>query len=75
MKLSAHANWNQTDAGVAAKLEAYFSWAQSDAKIVGMLPWHYNTRDTGKDGIGLAQMPQSLAAVKKIGRAIIGTAK
>ena len=95
-KVSASANWTQTDAGVAAKLESYFSWAKSDPKVVGLvspatvgpshlatavlsdadpcgrqLPWHYNTRDTHKDGVGLAQMPQSLAVAKGIGKAIV----
>ena len=36
-KVSASANWTQTDAGVAAKLESYFSWAKSDPKVVGLV--------------------------------------
>ena len=60
---------------MAAKLEAYYSWAKSDTKVAGLVPWHYNTRDTHKDGIGLAQMPLSLAVAQRIGRAIVGIAK
>lgn len=59
---------------VAAKLEAYFRWAKEDPLIYGMNPWHFNY-GAGGPGFtyGAIDLPKALAALRKIGKFIMGT--